>query len=121
MDSTVSLPNNGESQALSPAPSITFESLTFSDGTVIPLEPTDVVLFVGPNNAGKSAALRDIEGHIGPRFEGTVVKEAKLRRVGTIDELREIVETHTRIAGNPQTPVYARAGISFFVTNLGHH
>jgi predicted ATPase len=121
MDPIVSLPSYGDSQALLFAPSITFESLTFSDGTVIALGPTDMVLFVGPNNAGKSAALRDIEGHIGPLFEGTVVKQAKLRRVGTIDELREIVETHTRIAGHPQNPQYAGTGINLFVTNLGHH
>jgi ABC-type uncharacterized transport system ATPase subunit len=121
MDPIVSLPSNGDSQVLLDTPSITFESLTFSDGTVIALEPTDVVLFVGPNNAGKSAALRDIEGHIGLRFEGTVVKEAKLRRVGTIDKLRQIVETHTRIGGNPQTPQYTAAGINLFVTSLGHH
>ena len=42
-------------------PAVTFESITFSDGTTIPLEPTDVVVLVGPNNAGKSAALRELE------------------------------------------------------------
>jgi energy-coupling factor transporter ATP-binding protein EcfA2 len=124
MHPKVTSPGNGDSGALSispKTPSITFESLTFSDGTVITLESKEMVLFVGPNNAGKSAALRDIEAHIGPQFEGTVIKTAKRRRVGTIDELREIVETHTRIAGPPQTPTYAGAGISLYVTNLGHH
>jgi ATPase subunit of ABC transporter with duplicated ATPase domains len=120
MDPIVSMPGNADSQAPSPnTPSITFESLTFSDGTVIALEPTDVVRFVGPNHAGKSAALRDIEAHIGPRFEGTVIKVAKLRRDGTIDELREIVETHTRIAGNPK-PHSTSELVSVFLLRISH-
>ena len=122
MHPKVTSPGNGDSGALSispKTPSITFESLTFSDGTVIALEPTDVVRFVGPNNAGKSAALRDIEAHIGPRFEGTVIKVAKLRRDGTIDELREIVETHTRIAGNPK-PHSTSELVSVFLLRISH-
>ena len=39
---------------------LTFEEITFSDGTLISLEPDDVVVLVGPNNAGKSAALREL-------------------------------------------------------------
>lgn len=35
-------------------PSLTFSGLTFSDGTEVSLEPDDVVVFVGPNNAGKA-------------------------------------------------------------------
>ena len=42
-------------------PAVTFESITFSDGTTISLEPTDIVVLVGPNNAGKSVALRELE------------------------------------------------------------
>ena len=42
----------GATQIESP-PSVTFESITFSDGQTIQLDPTDVVVLVGPNNAGK--------------------------------------------------------------------
>ena len=45
-------------------PAVTFNSITFSDGTTISLEPNDVVVFVGPNNAGKSVALRELEGQV---------------------------------------------------------
>ena len=34
-------------------PAVTFESVTFSDGTTLALEPAEIVLLVGPNNAGK--------------------------------------------------------------------
>jgi hypothetical protein len=66
-------------QTLAPAsttPSITFESLTFSDGTTIELDHDDIVLFVGPNNAGKSLALRELEEHIGVPVPGIVIKSA---------------------------------------------
>ncbi len=34
--------------------------ITFNDGKVLSIEPNDIVLFVGPNNAGKSQSLNDI-------------------------------------------------------------
>lgn len=82
---------------VSTTPSITFESLTFSDGTIIELDRDDIVLFVGPNNAGKSVALRDLEDHVGPPVQGTVVKSAKLRRIGTIDDLRTTIRAHSQV------------------------
>ena len=42
-------------------PSIQFITVTFSDGTVINLESHDLVVLVGPNDAGRSAALRELE------------------------------------------------------------
>ncbi|KAI9138846.1 hypothetical protein BKA69DRAFT_1040627 [Paraphysoderma sedebokerense] len=35
-------------------------SLTTIEGNVIPLEPGQVTVFVGPNNAGKTTALKEI-------------------------------------------------------------
>lgn len=37
------------------------ENITFSDDSIITLNPNDIVVFVGPNNSGKSQALKDIE------------------------------------------------------------
>lgn len=37
------------------------QNCQFSDGTTIEFEPNDIVVFVGPNNSGKSQALKDIE------------------------------------------------------------
>lgn len=41
-------------------PTLSFETVTFSDGTTLSFEDDDIVVFVGPNNAGKSAALREL-------------------------------------------------------------
>ena len=45
-------------------PRLSFETVTFSDGTVLRLGEDDVVVFVGPNNAGKSATLRELEAWV---------------------------------------------------------
>lgn len=42
---------------------VRFSSFTVSDGTKISLSEDDVLVVVGPNNAGKSQLLRDLESH----------------------------------------------------------
>ncbi len=34
--------------------------IVFNNGSDIDLQPNDIVVFVGPNNAGKSQSLKDI-------------------------------------------------------------
>jgi hypothetical protein len=41
--------------------SVSVSALTFSDRTLLQLAKNDIVVFIGPNNAGKSAALRNIK------------------------------------------------------------
>lgn len=43
---------------------LSFEKIQFSDGTELQLAENDIVVFVGPNNAGKSAALRELEAWV---------------------------------------------------------
>ena len=45
---------------MSTNPEIYIKNLTFSDGTVLPLSHSDIVVFTGPNNVGKSQAIKDI-------------------------------------------------------------
>ena len=59
----ISQPSESEPKIDTPEllrPSLSFETITLSDGTSIALEEDDIVVFVGPNNAGKSAALREL-------------------------------------------------------------
>lgn len=42
-------------------PQLFFRTITFSNGTELELEEDALVLFVGPNNACKNAALRELE------------------------------------------------------------
>lgn len=61
----------------SPSPAIWFDRITFSDGTEISLDLGDVVVLVGPNNAGKSVALADLNTFMG----GTGAKAKVIRSV----------------------------------------
>ena len=42
-------------------PNIYVQSLTFNDGKILPVNKNDIVVFVGPNNVGKSQTLKDIQ------------------------------------------------------------
>lgn len=105
-------------------PAVTFKSITFSDGTTIELEPTDVVVLVGPNNVGKSVALRDLENQlVGVPSKRTVVTAVRLRRDGSIDELRKYLEKHApaKERGRNQQESFEGLGFSIPVANLEHH
>ena len=68
-------------------PTVSFQSISFSDGTEVSFEPNDVVVFVGPNNAGKSLALREIEQHVGNHSDTMVIRSTNLHKTGTAEEL----------------------------------
>ncbi|HEV2149913.1 MAG TPA: hypothetical protein VGR37_21120 [Longimicrobiaceae bacterium] len=68
-------------------PRVWVECITFSDGTSITLGPDDVVVFVGPNSAGKSATLRFIREHLrqGDKITSPVVSSLAIERKVSAD------------------------------------
>ena len=95
-----------ETESGAATPTATFESITFSDGTTVSLEPTDVVVLVGPNNVGKSLTLRELEQAVsGPR-EMTVIKEVQLCRSGTVEDLRNYLDQHARLTNDGRNRRY---------------
>ena len=88
---------DGELNSRDEYPSVTFESITFSDGTTIKLEPSDVVVIVGPNNSGKSVALRELEGTFDPNSQRMVLQSFETRKVGTKEDFEAFVKKHGRI------------------------
>ena len=89
------------------SPAVTFESITFSDGTTVTLDPTDVVVLVGPNNAGKSLALRELEQHIGNPANTTVIKSKTLLKTGTQESLSEYLRKHAQVRTQGSNSVYS--------------
>ena len=87
-------------------PRITFLTLTFSDDSSIDLAATDIVVFVGPNNTGKSAALRDLHTHMGITRAGTVVSTATLQKTGTADAVRDYLAAYIVPSTGQQPPHY---------------
>ena len=88
---------NPETVPVDDSPSVTFESITFSDDTTIHLQPDDVVVFVGPNNSGKSVALRELEERVGNSGRPLVIKDAKIQPTGTPQSFLDFIKPHVQI------------------------
>lgn len=93
----------------SQAPRVAISQLKFSDGTEVPFAESDVVLIVGPNNAGKSAALRAIRDKLqNSASKSPVLQSVLLERRGSIQELSDwlIGWTVRQVGSSPDNPVY---------------
>lgn len=77
--------------------SVWLEQASFSDGTAISFGRNDKVIFVGPNNSGKSLALREIKAQITTSPHSSIdlnskcVKTIKISREGNHNTLRDII------------------------------
>lgn len=64
-------------------PKVVIDKIKFNDGQEIKFGPFDIVVFVGPNNAGKSQVLRDIDvAFNSDDITKIVAKDVGLSRVG---------------------------------------
>lgn len=96
--------------------------LEFSDGTKVPLGEGEFVLLIGPNNAGKSASLREINERIsvpeGHPSSSKVVKEAAVvisRDVPAYEEFLASLDVQTHNPGH-----LSRMGAEASETHLRH-
>jgi ABC-type polar amino acid transport system ATPase subunit len=68
-------------------PKACIKSIKFSDDTKLCLARHEILIFVGPNNAGKSAALREIFANIQtPNTPHVVIKSVVLGTEGSVEE-----------------------------------
>ena len=86
-----------ESNSTNSSPSVTFGSITFSDGTTIELDPADIVVLVGPNNSGKSLALRELDDYIGGNVLTKVFRSIEVCKTGTQEAFEAFVRKHSQI------------------------
>ena len=86
-----------ETDIIGNRPKVTFKSITFSDGKNLALEENDIVVFVGPNNAGKSVALKELQGHLAGTVDPKVIKSVELRQTGTTEGFLKFLKLHTEI------------------------
>lgn len=96
-------------------PSLSFASITFSDGTSLSLDDDDIVVFVGPNNSGKSAALRELEAWLARSAPGVVISSASIKKTGTSSDLKIYLEQHALKSGAQGQELYG--GINYNI----HH
>ena len=98
--------------------SVTFQSITFSDGTTIELDPSDVVVLVGPNNAGKSLALQELDGYVGGIQATTVFKSIRPLMVGTSKDFDAFAREHLEIRKRGQSWNISGYQVSLGLPNL---
>ncbi len=99
-------------------PALTFESITFSDGQTLQFEPDEIVVFVGPNNAGKSAALRELQNFINRTAAQTVVSGATLKKTGDANSFRSYLEKYALKISPSSNLSYAGIGYNINHSNL---
>jgi hypothetical protein len=86
-------------------PRLVLTSLTFSDGTRVGTSEAKIIALVGPNNAGKSSTLREIQlGAASSTSIGPVLKAATFKREGDPVDLKEWLEHHVQKVKHPYEP-----------------
>jgi hypothetical protein len=91
-------------------PSVSFQAITFSDGQTLSFDDDEIIVFVGPNNAGKSAALRELQNYIARSQVQPVITGAVLKKTGTGSDLRAYLEKYALKTGEQQQISYGGIG-----------
>lgn len=99
-------------------PSISFETITFSDGQTMSFEDDEIVVFVGPNNAGKSAALRELQHWVARSQPQKVISNTTLRRSGTSTDLRAYLEKNSQRTGAFENLTFSGIGYGIHHSHL---
>ncbi len=105
-------------------PNVFVKSITFNDGKQIDLSNNDIVVIVGPNNVGKSIALKEIqEKIISPQNSTIVITNVKIDVSGSFDELHNWLENKCRKhirTDLPTNPSYSRLGGTIHLMDAQH-
>jgi predicted ATPase len=87
--------------------------VTFSDGQTLNFDDDEIIVFVGPNNSGKSAALRELQNWITRSIPQKVITGATFRKVGDSNSLRIYLERNAQKHGELGQFAYAGMGYNF--------
>ncbi len=93
-------------------PFVSIKSASFSDGSKVEFSENDIVVFVGPNNSGKSVALKNIfEKSKNFANQGLVINKIELSQEGKKEDLLSWLEhVSKKQSQNPTNPSYSRLG-----------
>lgn len=91
---------------------VRFVQFAVSDGTVVQLPKTGATLFVGPNNAGKSQSLRDLQGLASqPRaYVGRAITSLDVEKSGSDEDFLDWVAIHVPAVRNDRGLELRRVG-----------
>lgn len=97
-------------------------AITFSDDTTLQFEKDDIIVFVGPNNAGKSASLKEVATLLKTKTQkGKVLKDIVIDKEGEEPELFNLLDrTSTKNYNNPSQILYQGFGFSIWESSVKH-
>lgn len=86
-------------------PKIWVDKIEFNDGSEINFDKNDIVVFVGANNAGKSASLKEIDKLLkGNNAEIKVIKKITTNKEGNEDDFYDFLQNaSTKMISNADT------------------
>lgn len=72
--------------------SLTITEIIFNSEDTLTVEPGEIVVFVGPNNAGKSVTLKEIFSFVKDlELDRKIIKEVKYTKTGTNEQLEKLM------------------------------
>ena len=103
-------------------PTATISKLVFSDGSEMSVNAGDVIVVVGPNNAGKSATLRAIREKLKePSASAHVVASLEIEKSGTLEELDAWTVARAQKRGDSATnPMFEAVGHTVYSSDIKH-
>ena len=101
-------------------PEFYISEITCGDGTQIPINANDIIVFVGPNNSGKSQALKDIgnDSH-GINVPKKVIPKAKIKCDEQASEEYEIfIKENAKEQISGSEVCYSGTGFSVYLKHM---
>ncbi|HEV8272201.1 MAG TPA: hypothetical protein VGQ04_12910 [Chitinophagaceae bacterium] len=101
-------------------PKLWINKIKFSDNSIIHFDNDDIVVLVGPNNAGKSATLKEASNYlISPKTPKKVVKSISFSKIGTSSDVINFVESISikEYRSNPE-PYYSGLGYGIYKPHI---
>ncbi len=97
--------------------------IKFSDDTTLQFEKNDIVVFVGPNNAGKSASLKEAATLLRTKNnKGKVIKDITIEKEGDETEFFNYLQSHSLIYhGENPHPHYQGFGYNIYEPNARNY
>ncbi len=113
--------NQADPKSSPDRPTLFFKTITFSDRTTLALDEGDIVVFVGPNNAGKSAALRELDNWLRTETGGQVISSVAIQRSGSAEELQAYLDQNAHKSGSSSDRRYGGVGYNISQQQIRNH
>ncbi|PTR17401.1 putative AbiEii toxin of type IV toxin-antitoxin system [Nitrosospira sp. Nsp2] len=95
------------------APRVSIKEIVFSDGTVVDASENDIFVIVGPNNAGKSGALRAVREKLeNPIHTSQIIRQITVNRTGSSSEFLDWIKNWALVLNHfgPENPIFQALG-----------